>query len=38
MVMDKRRNEEDTMASPTTESTRQVLGVSCDQVLGHWAA
>jgi len=38
MVMDKRRIEEDSMASPTTEATRQVLCVSCDQVLGHRAA
>jgi hypothetical protein len=34
MVMDKRRIEEDSMASPTMEATRQVLCVSCDQVLG----
>jgi len=38
MVMDKRRIEEDSMASPTTEATRQVLCVPCDQVLGHRAA
>ena len=35
MVMDKRRFEQDSMASPATEATRQVLCTSCDQVLGN---
>ena len=34
MVMDKRRFEQDSMGPPAPENTRQVLCVSCDQVLG----